>query len=233
MSASQAKSIDRNTLEFLPVCTLVLWSFCLAIGVAGFALRYERPHPPVKEPEPIQAEVLKVELTSDPLPPLPDTEPPPNLAQPPPLLEKISTPQTPPMVAVASPSPAIAFALPVEGPTRIVEKENASYAQPAESLVNAVMASSRPPQPLTFGRGEGKQPAPDYPSQARRQGQEGTVTVRFSVGENGRVLEADAISPSPWPMLNQAALRVIRERWRFRPGIVRLYEVSIRFELQK
>ena len=59
------------------------------------------------------------------------------------------------------------------------------------------------------------------------------VTVRFSVGENGRVLEAEAVTPAPWPLLNEAALRVIKERWRFRPGPARLYEVAIRFELKR
>jgi TonB family protein len=66
-----------------------------------------------------------------------------------------------------------------------------------------------------------------------REGQEGTVTVRFSVGESGRVLTAEALKPSPWPLLDNAAVRVVRERWRFRAGEVRLYEVAIRFELTK
>jgi hypothetical protein len=34
-------------------------------------------------------------------------------------------------------------------------------------------------------------------------------------------------------LLNRAALRVVRERWRFSPGAIRVYEVSIRFELKK
>jgi TonB family protein len=59
------------------------------------------------------------------------------------------------------------------------------------------------------------------------------VTIRFSVGEDGRVISAEAVSPSPWSMLNDAALRVVRGRWRFREGSPRLYEVAIRFELTK
>ena len=88
-------------------------------------------------------------------------------------------------------------------------------------------------QTLIYGEGEGKQPKPVYPEQANRGGQEGTVVVRFSVGPNGRVLAAEAISPSPWGALNREALRTIREQWRFQPGPVRLYEVAIRFQLTK
>jgi protein TonB len=86
---------------------------------------------------------------------------------------------------------------------------------------------------LTFGEGEGKQPAPDYPRQAMRLGQEGTVLVRLAVDAGGRVVDAQTAIPSPWPLLNQAALRAVRERWRFREGPKRSYEVVIRFELAK
>jgi TonB family protein len=66
-----------------------------------------------------------------------------------------------------------------------------------------------------------------------REGQEGSVTVQFSVGDEGRVLAAEAVAPSPWPLLNEAALTVVRERWQFRAGQTRLYQVSIRFRLKK
>src|SRR5690606_11982859 len=94
-----------------------------------------------------------------------------------------------------------------------------------------VAAPAPPVQTLTYGRGEGRQPAPDYPRVAVRQGQEGVVRVRFSVGEDGRVLGAEAVGRCPWPLLNDSALRAVREKWRFPRGAVRLYEVAIRFEL--
>lgn len=214
---------------FLPVCTLVLWLGCLAVGAIGLALPYARPQAPVKEPDAIQAEVLKVELTSEPVAP-PDFIPSENPSQPP-LLEPMTAPEVAPMLAVAEPSPAIAFALPVKAPARIVEAKQASYTQPKESVINAILASVRNPEPLVYGQGEGKQPKPDYPVKAKREGQEGTVIVRFSVDERGRVLEAEA--KSPWPLLTESALQAVRHRWRFRPGPTRLFEVPIRFELPK
>ena len=88
-------------------------------------------------------------------------------------------------------------------------------------------------QTLTFGAGDGRQPAPAYPESARRAGHEGTVVVRFSVGADGHVLAAEAEKTSPWSALNREAVRVVREQWRFPPGALRQYEVAIRFELQK
>lgn len=213
------------------VFTSVLWLVCLAVGTVGLVLPYSRPRPPVKAPEPLTAEKLVVELTNDPLPPV-DPEPAPPKAPPPALLQPLVPPTAPPLTAVAQPSPAIAFALPVPGPVRIVEAKQASHAQ-VQTPPKETAAPVTVPQTLTYGRGEGRQPAPEYPRQAMREGQEGSVGIRFSVGENGRVLAAEVASRSPWPLLNEAAARVVRERWRFSAGAPRVYEVSIRFELRK
>ncbi len=60
-------------------------------------------------------------------------------------------------------------------------------------------------------------PAPSYPAEARRKKQTGTIIVRFAVDSNGRVTAAVAKNPSPWPMLNQEAIRTVL-RWKFPPG---------------
>jgi protein TonB len=146
-------------------------------------------------------------------------------------MDRIVVPAPQEMVAVAEPTSAVAFALPVEGPTRVVEAAQAVPVLRQEPA--APPAVSPPVQAITYGQGEGRQPAPDYPRRAIREGQEGLVRIRFSVGEDGRVLGAEVASPSPWPLLNDAALRVVRNRWRFREGPPRLYEVAIRFELTK
>jgi protein TonB len=175
-------------------------------------------------------EMLNVELTSE---PLPDLAPPlANLLATPPPADAVAQPQLPQPLAVAMPSPAVAFAVPVEGPARIVDAAQASYSTSAVSN-NAVAAATLPVQALTFGQGAGKQPAPEYPWRAQNEGQEGVVNVRFTVAENGRVVSAEAITPSPWPMLNDSAVRTVRNRWRFNAGSLRAYEVAIRFVLPK
>jgi protein TonB len=225
-AARQAASDSR----FAPVVTLVLWVSCSLIGALGFAMPYARPLAAKAQPEAMQVEMLNVELTSEPVPELAPSSPT-ALATPPPA-DAVAQPQLPQPLAVAMPSAAIAFAVPVEGATRVVPAAQASYAASANKTETAV-AASLPVQSLTYGQGAGKQPAPEYPWRAQSEGQEGVVNVRFTVSENGRVISAEAINPSPWPMLNDSAVRAVRNRWRFTPGTPRAYEVAIRFVLPK
>ncbi|MGD1278066.1 MAG: energy transducer TonB [Tepidisphaeraceae bacterium] len=122
-----------------------------------------------------------------------------------------------PLPAFAAPAPAIAFALPLDAPPQRPPPIGATVAHDV--------------QRLTFGEGEGRQPAPEYPLEAVLARQEGVVLVLFTVDPDGRVTSAEAIAPSPWPILNQAAVRCVRDQWRFPPGAGRSYEVSIEFRL--
>ena len=228
-----APEVPREASALVPMLTLVLWLGSLSIGVAGFVLPYLRPQPPVKAPPPVIAELLNVELTSDPLPPANPAPPPPNLLQPPPIAPQQITPPPPQMMSVAAPSPQIAFAVPIAAPARVIPVQQASYRTVETPPVVEAPPAPLAPTPLTFGQGEGRQPAPDYPRESLRQGQEGTVTVRMTVGGDGSVLAAEASLPSPWPLLDSAALRVVKSRWRFTPGPLRAYEVAIRFQLNK
>ena len=216
---------------FISVLTFVLWTLVCTITVVGVAVPYVRPRAIEKKEMPITAETLHVELTSEPLPvafaePAKSPEPPP-LSLP---IDKVQ--EVPSLTPVAEPS-VVAFALPVEGPVQIVAAKAAASIAPTEVANPAAALPAAAAQQLIYGEGEGKQPAPEYPYRARQEGQEGTVKVRFTVGENGRVLAAEAASPSPWSILNQSAVRVVSERWRFRPGPVRVYEVSIKFQLTR
>jgi TonB family protein len=183
--------------QLLPVVTLVLWLVCLAVGIAGAWLPYSRTHPPPKEVEPVQAELIDVKIA----PALPPPE--------------VASPQTPPVLgALATPRAAVSFALPAKVP----------------AIQNITAPTT---QQLTFGQGEGSQPAPEYPIEAQLAGQHGVVVVRFAVDRDGNVTSAVPISPCPWPLLNQSAVRAIRETWHFQPGPVRSYEVSIQFVLRQ
>ena len=129
----------------------------------------------------------------------------------------------PPAIPVAEPSPAIAFAVPVEGATRVVPFDQAAYRRPVKT---------RPDCPTAHvWRGEGQQASPEYPREAIEQHQEGTVVIRLVVGESGLVTSAEAIQPCPWPLLNESAVRTIRHQWRFAPGGVRTYDVPIHFQI--
>jgi protein TonB len=228
-AADAVPGLGADIGRFASVLTLVVWLGCASIAALGFAMPYARPQAKPAPPPPMAVEMLKVELSNEPLPEpeLPAANP---LAVPPPP-ELVAQPQLPQPVAVAMPSPAIAFAVPVEGPVRVVEAAPAGYAR-SESAATAPSAVP-PVQRLTFGQGAGKQPAPEYPLAAQNAGQEGVVNVRFMVADNGRVVAAETATPSPWPLLNESAVRTVRHRWRFPAGTLRAYEVAIRFVLPK
>jgi len=63
----------------------------------------------------------------------------------------------------------------------------------------------------------GRMPKPNYPSAARRSGQQGRVVVQFTVDERGYVVDAKITGSCPHSVLNEEALRTVR-RWKFRPG---------------
>ena len=220
-------------ISLISVVTFVLWTLTCTIAVVGVMVPYVRPHLIPKKELVFTAQTLQVQLTSDPISQAPNDRPPTTEQQPPELKQIIQPLETPSFTAVADPK-VVAFALPVEGPVRLVEAKAAAYAPPSEPIQTNAPAQGIPaPQQLTYGQGEGRQPAPEYPYRARREGQEGIVKVRFLVGEDGRVLSVEPSLPSPWPMLNDSALRVVRERWRFRAGAIRNYEVAIRFQLTR
>jgi protein TonB len=226
----------RDPPGLLSISTLVLWLGCLLVGLLGFLLPYPWPRPPPKEPTPVIAQVMHVQLTEDSSIHPDDAPPilPGDVSQPPDTPLQIAAPAAPALISVAAPSPSIAFSLPTSAPSHIVEAKQA-IPRRTEQIATTQPAStaSATPQRLTYGQGEGIQPAPQYPREAVLARQQGTVTIRFTVGADGRVQTAQAISPCPFPLLNQAAVRAVRETWRFRAGPVRSYEVSIQFQLRE
>ena len=218
-------------ISLIQIFTATIWLVCLAIGIIGVVIPYARPQLSKPHSPPIQAELLHIELTTDPVADADASPSPPAATTPPPSVQPIAPPSAPTLIPVAAPNPAITFELPVAGPTRIVEASEASYSTP-DTTANA-SAAQPPVAQLTFGRGEGKQPAPAYPPRALSEGQEGTVQIEFTVGPDGRTVAAEVKTKSPWPLLNEAALKVVRERWRFTPGAIRRYEVPIHFRIRK
>ena len=78
----------------------------------------------------------------------------------------------------------------------------------------------------------GRQPWPEYPYECLRRRESGVVRVVFEVGENGAVRRARAVNTSGCHRLDEAATETILRRWEFPAGDVRLYEISIQFQLQ-
>jgi protein TonB len=206
--------------SLVPVVTFVIWTVCLAVGFLGFLLPYSRAHRVITPPEPVNVEKLFVQLGKQTITPTENEHQPANAGA---STALPSDELAPPAIPVAEPSPAIAFAVPVEGATRVVPFDQAAYARPSKPVPVV--------QQLTFGVGEGQQASPEYPREAIAQHEEGTVVVRLVVGESGLVTSAEAIQACPWPLLNESAVRTIRRQWRFAPGGVRTYDVPIHFRI--
>ena len=205
------------------VLTLVLWLICLAIGLTGLLLPHARPVPPDPRRQPVKVEKLNVELVRD-VPPA--KKPTPRRLDV--SVEKIEQPNIPSPIPVVQPATVIAYTVPLNpiAPVAAIQHDVATNSVPDTKPVPVPDA-----QPLVFGRGEGRQPAPEYPARARREGQEGNVTVRLTVAKDGHVIAASILRPSPWHLLDDSALRAVREKWHFQSGKPRIYDVVIRFEL--
>lgn len=231
MSRVLSARAENAEVTLTSTLTAALWMGCAAVGVIGVLVPYAQSQPLSKSETVIQAERIHVELGSKDF--VPSFEPIAKIenAAPPPTAVTLPIPSAPSLVAVAAPNSAVAFELPVAGPVTIVETKAAAYSAPAREAVVAE------PQiaaiPLTFGIGEGKQPAPDYPPRAIFERQEGVVLVEFTVGQDGRPISAEFASASPWPLLNESAIKTVRNKWRFAPGPIRRYEVPINFKLKK
>jgi len=211
--------VDRWRIDLLPVVTFTLWLACLIVGLVGHYVRLAPPAEPVPPQTPTQATLVNVSLskslaTAAPLDPAPVADTPP-------------IPDAPPLPQVVEITPAIAFAVPVEGPVRVMPKA-LSPAPPKLSLAQPKPAGPTYKQ-ITYGTGEGAQPQPDYPVEAYTAGQTGTVMVRYRVAEDGTVTSTEVTQPCPWPLLNQAAARSIRETWSYPPGPVRYFEIKITY----
>ncbi len=83
-----------------------------------------------------------------------------------------------------------------------------------------------------------RNPPPRYPEFARQAHQEGIVTLRVVVSEEGEPLSVIIKTSSGFQSLDNAALEAVRN-WRFKPGtlagvpVKSIVEVPVRFSLQK
>jgi protein TonB len=136
--------------------------------------------------------------------------------EPPPPPPEIETP--PPYV----PPPEISIEIPVDsGPSTAISNvtsERPVAAPPPPPPQPKVVEKQvvRTP-PSTQGRGA-RITQPEYPPASRRAGEEGTVTLKVLVTENGRAGEVSVAKSSGFPKLDEAAIKEVQRNWRFVPG---------------
>jgi TonB family protein len=218
----------RSTVSMLAAFTASLWLVFAAAGVTGLKLRYPGVVTVSKARPPVTVERLNVNVVKSEPRGLPRTE----VAHKPevPEPEPLAAAPMPSLLPVADPKLDIPLPLAVRGPSRVTE---ASKAVPSPVQATPTATGTSSVEHLTFGEGEGDQPAPEYPREAKLAHEEGNVIVQMTIGENGDVTDAAVTSPCPWPILNQAALRAVRDTWHFARGNVRYKDIEFVFELHQ
>ena len=157
----------------------------------------EEPPPPPPEDEP-----------PPPPEPQPETAPPPPVAPPPPM--NIAT--TPPPIRTQQ-------TIPPPAPPAIRIPPPAPIAPPAPPPAPPPPPSqARGASPENQGRWAGQIQA-DYPSAAYRREEQGTVTMRITVGPNGRVQSCSVTGGSGSSSLDDAACRGMQRYARYRPAL--------------
>jgi TonB family protein len=128
---------------------------------------------------------------------------------------------------VAANTPDIAFAVPVKQTAILAPAHLVSRPPPQATALQTPNITRFDPD--ADGR---TTPHPEYPLLALRRGYQGKVVIDFVVGESGSVTKAEVAGSSGYSVLDEAALSVVMNRWRFPPGGVRYHYVVIIFKLK-
>lgn len=172
----------------------------LALGyafVTGLAYQVIKKAPTILETFDV-VEEQPPEQEPPPPPPEPDIAPPPPIDTPPPIVAPVVS--APPPMTVAPPPPAPPPAITVPPPPPVV-------APPARPV--AVTPRGRPQSWVTTD---------DYPADALRREEQGTVAYTLDVDTQGRVTNCTVTSGSGSQSLDTAACRLLTRRGRFEPG---------------
>ncbi len=155
-----------------------------------------QPPTPGPPPQPPHAPATPASTPSPPTPPAPNPPAPDPAASHPPMQAATAAAPSPP------PSPE------AQAPVRLDPNESG----PLGSILDPNQTLLRPAQADTGNR------PPDYPPDAVRAGQHGTVTLRLHIAADGTVARAQVAVSSGTPSLDQAAVAGITA-WHFKPAL--------------
>lgn len=138
-----------------------------------------------------------------------------------------AAPEAAPRPALALPRPAVeaepAFAVAPAPPAETVSRPEAAKAAPrTEPVARSETAKSAPPAeapvtPPNFNAAYLRNPPPRYPLIARRNGEQGMVTLRVLVTREGLPSSVSVQASSGVASLDQAAVEAVKG-WRFAPA---------------
>jgi len=219
-----------------------------------FAFRWEQPARLL----PPDSEAVDVRLVASELPPseMPAPEPTPAMADstpspdplptPPPLPE----PEKPDAMAEPTPTPAPLLPPPQEIKPSPPKPATTPASQPAKNRrppapPSSLKSANNPPTKTNSSAGATiatpryrLNPPPEYPDEARNQGQQGAALISVDVSAEGNALRVSLRRGTGFPLLDQAALRSVKY-WKFEPARIGGLPVSstvvvpVRFRLDQ
>jgi protein TonB len=142
---------------------------------------------------PIETKIIEEikQQPQEPPPPPPEFKPPPRAFVPPPEVH-IETPAAAQSTAITAVTPVAPVAAPPKAePARVLPRVDAAHSQ-----------------------------QPDYPPDARRAGEEGSLVLQVLVDPNGRAIDSKLEQSSGSERLDRAALQGVKASYRFTPGTV-------------
>ncbi|HEY0256771.1 MAG TPA: energy transducer TonB, partial [Candidatus Methylacidiphilales bacterium] len=159
------------------------------------------------------------------LPPLPDIPP----AEPPP----------PALAEMPIPSVPIPPGQPLPVPPRVVPTPAPPSVQAAPAVKKVVKAPRvtppAPAAPQEIAQADPTDyldaPRPDYPYNARRNHQQGTVELLVTLDSGGRPGNVSIYRSSGWAILDESARAQVLQRWLFKPGNSSSVLVPIEFTM--
>jgi len=171
-------------------------------------------------------QVVQAVLLQETPPPPPKVDPPPAL-RPPPQTQPAPAPPAPvPPPSPAAPAqvpPVEVAVMPSAAPTQAITAVPNSNPQPAPAMAAAAApvapARAAPPTRTPASVSAAQCDKPDYPSASRRMEEEGTVSLRFLVGVDGKVIQSEIEKSSGFKRLDEAA-RAGLSKCRFQPATV-------------
>lgn|GEM_PF-243776 len=214
------------------ICYLVI-----LIGVGGIKLPEDIAPPPPPPPTIVPIEVFVPQLTQQ--EPEPEPEQPPET--PPETQETIADPTSsapPEPTAVAALTPAVVFSLPTPGPVKIVSVERAEAGPPTKPIPPSTPTPTKPTGPTVFRRGSGNTtdggfyPEPDYPPEAAKVHEQGTVTLLVIIDADGAAVSAKLHQSSGSTTLDRYTTQFVRKRWKWPRGEPRQYYVPVEYRLR-
>ena len=144
-----------------------------------------------------------------------EPEPPKPLKQPKPQRKETALP----VLAAASDAPAAATVAPQPpAPPEPVAIDAAPARPSPPSAAPESAPAAAPVIPPRFDAAYLQNPAPTYPPMAKRQNQTGRVVLRVTVSAEGLPTNVIVLTSSGYELLDQAALDVVRNRWKFVPA---------------